>query len=382
MTHNTKEFFIVRKWRQLTAGWAPHREEPLPASDLDLQMQQASIPSLGFFYMLALAAGIATFGLMDNSAPTIIGAMIIAPLMSPIMSLSFGLVAFDKRLIVRSFMTVIAGVILVLGLAYIITLLFGFRVTGSEILDRTSPSVIDFGVAILSGGAAAFAYTRRSILSSIAGVAIAVALVPPLAVSGIGLALGDKATAEIGGSLSAVGLHFGGSDIAYGAFLLFLTNFIGIVSLALLVFISQRYGEWKKALLALLLVLGLSVFLIEPLSEELHRMYVKHRVVRLITKLADTATDIVTGRSKVISLNVTHRGGVLHVNADIVMPRHLLKKAPLEQKNIDRFREYLSEDIGEPVVLELEIVPIDVIQFRSTPPKRQTSKPTSDNRKN
>ena len=378
-----KDWFLGRIWRQLTSGWAPYVEDAVPAPDLILQMNRASIPSFGFFFMLGLAATIATFGLIANSAPAIIGAMIIAPLMAPIMSFSFGLVAFEKRLISRSIVTVIAGVILVVGIAYLITLLFGLRITGSEILNRTAPTLIDLGVAMAAGGAAAFANTRRSIINSIAGVAIAVALVPPLAVSGIGLALGRKATAEAGLSLSQIGLFSGGTDIAIGAFMLFLTNFIGIVAIAILTFVSQRYGERKKALLVLVLFVGLSALLIQPLQHSLHRLYVKHRVVRLFVKIARDRSDIVTGRAKFESLNVTYRDGLLHVHIKTLSPRDELIDNPGAlslQKRADLFREHLSEDIGEPVVVEFDLIPVDMIHLRSQPPERQTAKQQADNK--
>jgi uncharacterized hydrophobic protein (TIGR00271 family) len=346
-------------------------------------MHQVSIPSFGFFFMLGLAAAIATFGLIANSAPAIIGAMIVAPLMAPIMSLSFGLVAFEIRLISRSIVTVIAGVILVVGLAYFITLLFGLRITGSEILSRTAPTLLDLGVAMAAGAAAAFANTRRSIINSIAGVAIAVALVPPLAVSGIGLALGRKATAEAGLSLSQLGLFSGGTDIAVGAFLLFLTNLVGIVAIAILVFVFQRYGEWKKALLGLVLFIGVSALLFQPLENSLHRLYVKNRVVRLFVKLARDRPDIVTGRAKFESLNVIYRDGLLHANASILLPKdQLVDKpgAPNLQKRVDLFREYLSKDIGEPVVVEFEVIPVDMIHISSQPQERQTAAQQADNK--
>ena len=281
----------------MTEGWATYADDKVPAPDLASQMKQASIPSFSFFFMMAIATAIATLGLIANSAPAIIGAMIVAPLMNPIMSLSYGLVTFrwlvtfDKRLVIWSILTIIAGVILVVSLAYLTTLLFGLRITGSEILSRTSPTVIDLAVAMAAGGAAAFAQTRRSILSSIAGVAIAVALVPPLAVSGIGLALGRKATAEVGLSLSEFGLFSGGTDIAFGAFLLFLTNLVGIVIVAILVFVLQRYGEWKKALLSLFIFLGLSMLLIRVFTVRVRnhcprlseRVELKGRPVRIVT---------------------------------------------------------------------------------------------------
>ena len=378
-----KDWFLGRIWHKLTGGWAPYLEDTVPATDLTLEMHQASIPSFGFFFMLALAAAIATFGLIANSAPAIIGAMIIAPLMAPIMSLSFGLVVFERQLISRSILTVIAGVILVVVLAYLTTLLFGLRITGPEILNRTTPTLIDLGVALAAGGAAAFAHTRRSIINSIAGVAIAVALVPSLAVSGIGLALGRKATAEAGLSLSKFRLFSGGTDIAIGAFLLFSTNLVGIVAIAILVFVFQRYGEWKKALIGLVLFVGISALLIQPLEHALHKLYVKNRVVRLVAKLSSTRPDIITGRAKLESINVTYQDGLLHVDVEGFLAKgQLVDKAgaPNVQKRVDLFRKYLSKDIGEPVVVEFEIIKVDMIHLRSQPPERQTAKQQVDNK--
>jgi uncharacterized hydrophobic protein (TIGR00271 family) len=335
--------------------------------------------------MLALAGAIATFGLIANSAPAIIGAMIIAPLMNPIMSLSYGLVVFTKGLIIRSILTVSAGVILVLVLAYLITLVFELRITGSEILGRTSPTVIDLGVAMAAGGAAAYANTRRSIISSIAGVAIAVALVPPLAVSGIGLALGRRATAETGLSLSEFGLYSGGTDIALGAFLLFLTNFVGIVAVAILVFAYQRYGQWKRALLALAVFVVLSALLVQPLGTALHELYVKHRVVRLIAKLAYTRPDIITGEARFDSINVAYRDGILHVNMDGFVPRTVVADRPGGtnlQERADLFREYLSSDVGEPVVVELDVIPVDMVEVISKRPEPQAGEEERNKKNN
>ena len=94
-------------------------------------------------------------GLLADSAPTIIGAMIIAPLMSPIMSLAYGLAILNRQLISLSIITIAAGTILVVAIAFISISVFGMRVTGSEILSRTSPTLLDLGVAFAAGGAAA-----------------------------------------------------------------------------------------------------------------------------------------------------------------------------------------------------------------------------------
>ncbi len=130
--------FFSRAWNKISSGWAPYLEEAVEAEDLSLQMMGNSVPSFSFFFMLGLASAIATFGLIANSAPAIIGAMIIAPLMSPILSLSYGLVIIDRRLITLSAITVVAGTILVVVIGFTCTLVFGMRITGSEILSRTS----------------------------------------------------------------------------------------------------------------------------------------------------------------------------------------------------------------------------------------------------
>jgi uncharacterized hydrophobic protein (TIGR00271 family) len=377
----SQEWLLARKWRQLKGDLAVQSEDAVPSAELSVQMSQGSVFSFSFFLMLALAAAIATLGLIANSAPAIIGAMIIAPLMTPIMSLSYGLATFERQLIIRSLLTVFAGTILVVALGCLITLVFGLRITGSEILNRTAPTVIDLGVALAAGAAAAFANTRRSILSSIAGVAIAVALVPPLAVSGIGLALRGKATAEAGLSLSEIGLYSGGTDIALGAFILFLTNFIGIVAVAILVFVFQRYGDHKKAVIALFICGVFVAALAFPLQQGLHRLYAKNRVVRLIHKLPDERPDIVSGKTKIDSLSVTYRDDLLHVHINSVIPKDLLagKSATTYlQERIDLFQDYLATDLGEAVLVEFDAIIAETVHVSGKDTELGTARELSD----
>ncbi len=355
---------LLRLWRGLSGGLPPFVEQPTSAEDLSEQMAINSMPSFGFFFMLALAAAIATFGLIANSAPAIIGAMIIAPLMSPIMSLSYGLVTFDRQTIGVSIITVTAGTSLVVAIAYIVMMIFGMRVAGSEILSRASPTLLDLGVALAAGGAAAFVHTRQGIANSIAGVAVAVALVPPLAVSGIGLQLGQEAISETGISLGEFGLFGGGTDIATGALVLYLTNFIGIVAVAMVVFLFQRHGAWKKALVALMLFSGLALLIVEPLQESLHEMYIKNRVISLAVKIAASAKDSILRKGKLEKIYVTTRNGVIHVSADGYTQKDAMSDA---QERVNEFQKLLSEDIGEPVILELDIIPVDIVKIRSAP---------------
>ena len=145
----------------------------------------------GFFILLISSAVIDTLGLISNSTAVVIGAMIVAPLMDPILSLAFGLAVSDGTLIRRSAVTISFGVMAVIGTASLISWGLGISHVQSEITGRTSPNLIDLGIAIAAAVAGSFSMTCKQLSNSIAGVAIAVALVPPLCVSGIGLTLGS-----------------------------------------------------------------------------------------------------------------------------------------------------------------------------------------------
>ena len=365
---------LISRIRALSENWEPYLETALPSTELEPVMQRSSIPSFGFYFMLGLSATIAALGLISNSAPAIIGAMIIAPLMGPIISLAYGLVSFHWRMIGQSILTISTGAIVVVAFAFIASALFGLRIAGSEIISRASPTLLDLGIALAAGAAGAFSHTRKSIASSIAGVAIAVALVPPLAVCGIGMSLGRTAVLETGESVSSLGFIDGGIGLAAGAFVLFLTNLVGIVAVAVLVFALHRYGKWKRALVAFVLVVGLMVPLVKPLREELRDLYVKNRVVRLLAKLERTRPDIVAGSGRLLSVHVDSRGGQLHVMIEGVLGNKSLADV---QRRVDLFRQYLAREIGQDVKLEYRAIVVDEFRVFWSAKKAAKTIPTS-----
>jgi uncharacterized hydrophobic protein (TIGR00271 family) len=180
-----------------------------------------------FFILLFLATVIATYGVVSDSVATIIGAMIVAPLMTPIMAVSLSAVTGDEKNLIRSMMLVIAGTTMVVGSGYVLAaILPGIVQTAgnSSITSRTTPSLIDLVVALAAGAAGAFATSREDVSDALPGVAIAVSLVPPLSVVGV--------------CLSARQGH-----LALGAFLLFITNFLAIVAAGLMVFAIMGYNR-------------------------------------------------------------------------------------------------------------------------------------------
>jgi uncharacterized hydrophobic protein (TIGR00271 family) len=146
----------------------------------------------GPFLLSNLAATvIAAAGLLGNSAATIIGAMLVATLMGPIMGVGLALVDFDNHLLRRALLALGAGSAMVLGVSTLLGLLAVLLPASSEMLTRTSPHLFDLITALASGAICAYAVTTPRLSAAIFGVSIAVALVPPLATAGLFLARAD-----------------------------------------------------------------------------------------------------------------------------------------------------------------------------------------------
>lgn len=333
------------------------------------QVWQSSVPSLNFYFMLGMATAIASLGLLSNSAPAIIGAMIVAPLMSPIIGFSYAAIVGRYGLALRSMISIVTGIMLVIGIAYICTSAIGLRVVGSEILARTAPSTLDLLVALCSGAAAAFAHARPGIASSIAGVAIAVALVPPLSVVGIGLALGDNAVSAQAIAMSD--LHHQGSGVAMagGAFLLFLTNLLGIIAAAMLIFGLQGYGNWQMPFLVAAATMVMSYLLVDRLDRRLEIIFVEDMVKGLYVQALNEGSGIVTEDSYIWQVRGERVDGQLSVSVVLLGIRANLDSVG---ESSERFRELISEAVGEEVTLRLEIIPIEVVHYEASAPPPAT----------
>ena len=258
----------------ISGEWQLNLECRVPLEELRQSRIHSSKPSLGFFVLLVCSAVIATLGLISNSTAVVIGAMIVAPLMDPILSLAFGLTIADNQLTNRSAITVLIGALTVVITAWLLASIFGASEVNPEITARTAPNLIDLVIAVAAAVAGAFTLSRDRLSNSIAGVAIAVALVPPLCVTGIGLSMGPEMVAVFGRG-TVTGLH---NQVSEGSFLLFLANLIGITVASLVMFMLQRYGRLQKAWRSLLLWLGLLGLLCIPLSSALHDFSMRQQI--------------------------------------------------------------------------------------------------------
>ena len=212
-----------------------------------------------FWVLLVLASVIATAGLVADSSATVIGAMIVAPLMTPILGSALAVVLADRRQLIRSVAFVLGGALVVIAIGYLIAVVSAppdAFATNSQVQARVSPRLIDLLAAIATGTVGAFALIRSDISDALPGVAIAISLVPPLAV--VGLLIEVHRYSDAG----QAGLLFG-------------TNVAAIIATGTGVFLAYRVREVARLAgvivgrlggLTLIAVIGLVVLVAVPLS--------------------------------------------------------------------------------------------------------------------
>jgi len=167
-----------------------------------------STPDFDFFLLVVIATVTASFGLLINSAAVVIGSMLLAPILYPVLSISLGVAISDGPLIGRSISTLIKASALGVGSSALVALLFGDGSLNFEILSRTDPSLIYFAIALLAGFAVVYTLVKPELSATLPGVVVSVALLPPLAVIGVGLAYAEWTV--IIGSLVLFVINIGG----------------------------------------------------------------------------------------------------------------------------------------------------------------------------
>ena len=291
--------------------------------DLFLVLKENAKTSEVYLTLMVLATLLALIGLFANSAPVIIGAMILAPLMSPIISFSMGALRQDEQLIIESGRSLVLGVGLALFCATLMTWLIPLWSINEQIAARLSPTLLDLGVAIISGIAGAYAHSRAEVAKSLAGVAIAVALVPPLAVAGIGIGWLDWA-------------------VFWGAFLLFLTNLAGIVLAAALTFMVLGFSPFKLARRGLIISLLVVVLVSIPLASSFIRMVNEHGI-----------TSRLEGQ---VFANAELQDVQVKPGETLLVSARLLTADPLNLVELDLIKQAIELELEQPIRLEATLV--------------------------
>jgi uncharacterized hydrophobic protein (TIGR00271 family) len=310
-------------------------------------MGNGARPGINFFVLIVLSCIIATLGLLLNSGAVVIGAMLVAPLMSPILAFSLGLVLGDVRLIRLSIEAVLKGVALAIIIAIFIGVFSPLKDLTDEIMARTQPTLLDLVVALASGMAGAYALAHKDVSAALPGVAIAAALMPPLGVVGLGLSLGD-------------------AQVTGGAFLLFVTNIASISLAGAIVFVllgirpetwrpETQQQIWRRLggffLLLLVIAIPLTVIMSGVVQDTVVQQNV-HEVLEV--QIASQG-----GELGEVEYRVDKSGVVVVATVDSVHQ--------LDQATVDGITTALSERLGRPVQLKVIVLPSIRSTSSSTP---------------
>jgi uncharacterized hydrophobic protein (TIGR00271 family) len=301
------------------------------------QVYSESRTTAGYFLLLTLANLIALCGLLANSVPVIIGAMLISPLMGPILSFGFGFITGDTTVLRQAVRKIGYSVVLTLGVAALATYASPLQSATTEILSRTKPNLFDLLVAIFAGTAGAGALcTKRSVLTIVPGVAIATAVIPPLSVSGYGLGTGQW-------------------PIFWGGFFLFFTNFVAITIVTCLVFLAYGFrpgegiGVAPRAIRNRMIVLAAVLLVISvPLVITLRRSMNELRDWRAIRTVLQQDFDE-EKRSKISSFSqLAQDDGTVAVSAVLNTTEYR------SQEEVTKAERDLARVLGRPTSLYLE----------------------------
>ena len=309
---------------------------PQPKRDSTYQsILAASRMESEYVSMLALAGLIALFGLLQNSEAVIIGAMLISPLMNPILSAALALLLGDGSLGRKSAAILAFSIAAVVGITWLVAWASPLKEATPQILARTNPNLLDLFIAFLSGLAGTLALRGSSAsLTIVPGVAIAVAVVPPLAVVGYGLSTGQR-------------------SVAGGAFLLFVTNLVAIIISAAVVFRLMGFrprGATEKGRMNLVhrmtLSAGILIVLSIPLLQTLRKAV---RQIGLRAQIESTLNDAFrTSHSSVSDLSSAQTGQALTVHATLRTTRYF------ESQQIEAAEKSFQRQFGRNAKLEVD----------------------------
>lgn len=346
-------------------SWFRTLVKPLSAAkrkDVIDEVTPAASPGVDYFLLVILSCSIATLGLITDSPAVIIGAMLVAPLMSPIIGIGLASITGNTNLLRNAASALLRGALLAVALAAVMTLInnnlpfFSVQELPREVLSRIRPTPIDLVIALAGGIAAAYAMTQPNLSAALPGVAIATALMPPLCTIGIGIALNRW-------------------DVAGGATLLFITNTVTIAFASLLVFFMRGFSTGggiknRQTPRSLIVAAGLTILLLIPLSYFSIRFFKEATENRLINTVVAEQVNKMNG-AELIDLNVHRNGDSL----DMVVT--VRTGSSLTYQQVVALQKAIVDGINEPVSLKVS----QVIAENLDPliPPTQTRTPTATN---
>lgn len=302
------------------------------ASDEDMKdtlalLRDNSKTSSIFIILMILSTLLATVGLFQDSTPSVIGAMILAPLMAPIISLSMGVTRSDNMLTQRSIKTLGLGIVSALIFSSLLTLLIPLDIQTSQMSSRVHPNLLDLFVAIFSGIAGAYASSKEEVAKSLAGVAIAVALVPPLAVVGIGIGWGDL-------------------SMILGSSLLFLTNLFGMILSASLTFLFLGFAPIHRAKKGILYSATILLLLSIPLYFSFQSLISQSNDYNILRNI-----EINKINTKNIKINILGVNNSTKNSVDLEI--EIISKQLLEEKDYELLKANIVQKLHKDIILTI-----------------------------
>ncbi|MDG2407839.1 MAG: TIGR00341 family protein [Pirellulales bacterium] len=325
----------LRRWRKMASErWGLSPED---YADLVQGLRRGSRATLDYFVMVAAATAIATLGLLQDSPAVVIGAMLVAPLMTPIVGCGLGLAQANFKLFRTAANAIFWGFGATLLVSFSLAWLIPGRELTAQVLARANPDLLDLLIALSSAIAAAYALARPSLVGAIAGVAIATALVPPLSCIGIALAYGQYL-------------------IAKGATLLFFTNMIAIVLGAACTFRllgvtgSHTKATHRRWVYRMAGVLGVGVLLLlYPLGRSLERTIDRGKPQPRSFPLAKHVDDAIrrfVAQRKDVQMILADRPGATFDKVDVLII--LASQAPLSATYRDHLIQLVRDEMDDP----------------------------------
>ena len=290
-----------------------------------------------FATLMALSVSLASLGLVADSPAVIIGAMVVAPLMGPVLGVSAAVVmGWPKRGFIQAIVVAIAAAGAIAMAALISIPLGTFEAPPGELLARTEPNIRDLGVAMVAGTVGAYTIVRREAAEAMAGAAIAVALVPPLATVGISIEIGRL-------------------DMAVGALLLVLANVVGVMLAGAITFMFVGFvpgmtlvngaGQIMRGLRWVALAVVLMVFPLQWTGPGLLSPPPEGSDVETVVEEWSAAAE---GEADVIEVEVVVEKGVANVDVVVATSGQL--------PSVVALADSLADELGREVVVELQQV--------------------------
>lgn len=317
------------------------RVEPVQLKQLQADLSGESIVDFSYVMLTVSSCAISTLGLLTNSAAVIIGAMLIAPLMLPIRGLAFGALQGNIILFRRGVVAVAVGTCLSIAIAYSIGILvripsYGSEVLGSEILARSAPNLLDLGIAIAAGSISGYAKVEPKVSASLAGTAIAVALMPPICVIGLGLAQAN-------------------SSLSLGATLLYITNLLGITLSCMFVFLLAGYTSLRRAKKALFWALTLTAVLLIPLSLSFARLAQQSRLESSLQQALLNRT-VTFQRLELLTSETDWLANPPEVRLNV------RAKAPVTPRQVALLEGFIKQQTGQTFILIFEVGQVEEVR--------------------